>query len=202
MLAEVSELETRHSLDGSGCRSQAAGEKLEEGRLSSTVGAHDTHSGAGRDGAVSLLLEDHDVGARIFEGDFLHGDERNLILRGLGVYTLKRGGIREGEHVALGKLTGSIALHPITVHSDAASNGGGRVGVAVARDELLTLVVLLIVLASFLLFEHGEIHLVVDELKVLDEDHRVTDVLKQVAVVGDEHERSTVAAKTVLKPEH
>mmetsp|Transcript_24730 Transcript_24730/g.34543 ORF Transcript_24730/g.34543 Transcript_24730/m.34543 type:complete len:217 (+) Transcript_24730:1035-1685(+) len=184
VLSEVSQLESLHGVHNTGSRSQATSKKLEESGFSSSIRSHNAHTSSSGDGAVGLLPEDEDVSSRVLEGDILHVDQGNVIRLSLWVDALEWCRIREGEHVALSKLPPGVGAAPCPILSHSFTHWSRWVRIPVAADELLAVAVLLSVLTSLLLLEGREIHFVVNELPVLDQDDGVTDVLKEISVVS------------------
>mmetsp|Transcript_17180 Transcript_17180/g.24048 ORF Transcript_17180/g.24048 Transcript_17180/m.24048 type:complete len:476 (+) Transcript_17180:1800-3227(+) len=201
VLPEVCELKSLSGSYSTCSGGQSSGKELQERGLTRTVGSHDTHTSLGGDGAVGSLLEDLHICTLIAEGDVLQIDQFDLVLRSVGLDSGERGRVGEGEHIAESDLVEGVVLDPLLVVGHAASYRSRRVRVAVASDESLPLLVLLLVVNLLALLERLEVHLVVVDLLLLDEHNGVTDVLEKLAVVGDQQEGPGVAAKAVLEPE-
>mmetsp|Transcript_12423 Transcript_12423/g.14710 ORF Transcript_12423/g.14710 Transcript_12423/m.14710 type:complete len:544 (-) Transcript_12423:754-2385(-) len=201
VLAEICKLESFSSGDGTSGRVQSPGQELEESGLTSTVRSHNTHTSLSGDGAVGGLLEDLHICALVAEGDILHVDQLDLVLRSVSLDSGEWGRIREGEHITDSNLVKGVVLNPLLVVCHAATNRSRWVRVTVASDEALPFLVLLLVVDSLALFERLEVHLVVVDLFLLDKHNGVTHILEELSIVGHQQEGSGVTTKAVLEPE-
>lgn len=204
VLAEISELEVGVVSDSSGSGLELVGQKLQEGRLSSTIGSHNTDSGSQEDVERDGFLEDVVSSSEVIrESDILEVDERDIGLGGGGVDTFRDSesdGRGEGELGLQSNKFLMIVVSPSLLVKSLATDLGARIGVLVFLAELLDLFVLLLLLDFAFLLELIEGAEVVFDLELVDHKDTGTNVLKQFTIVSNEQERASVTPKSVFEP--